>query len=117
MTESHEQHSFNVVLLEHRLTLLEAAVEASDRALLVQAREYERRLADLNHAHELAKEAAALTVPRETFDRFVFQIDAWKEEVTIALARSAGAASVLVAVALSVVSLGGVILTFALGAR
>lgn len=39
------------------------------RALRLQAIEYERRLSDLNHAHQQAREAAAQTVPREIYDR------------------------------------------------
>jgi len=117
MSDTAPQHSFNVISLEHRLTVLEAALKASDRALVVQAREYERRLENLNDSHKRAEEARARTVPRETYDVFVGQMETFRLEVKQALARSAGAASVLVAVSLSVISLGGVILAFALGAR
>lgn len=38
------------------------------RALKLQAKEYERRLQDLNHAHTQAQERNASYIPRETFD-------------------------------------------------
>jgi hypothetical protein len=39
-----------------------------DKALELQAKEYERRLEVLNHAHAAAVEAQAKTVPREMYD-------------------------------------------------
>jgi len=48
-----------------------AQVISDRRALELQAREYERRLDTLNHAHEQAVEAQAMTVPRELFDQYV----------------------------------------------
>ena len=42
-----------------------------ERALKLQAAEYERRLETLNHAHQQAIEAQARTVPRELFDQYV----------------------------------------------
>ncbi len=44
---------------------------ASERALGLQAGEYERRLDVLNHAHEEAREVAARTVTRKEFDDYV----------------------------------------------
>jgi hypothetical protein len=52
-------------------SLFDARVLSDRRALELQAAEYERRLDDLNHAHEQAVEAQAMTVPRELFDQFV----------------------------------------------
>jgi predicted PolB exonuclease-like 3'-5' exonuclease len=41
------------------------------KALELQAEEYERRLEDLNHAHEEARLVASRTVTREAFDQYV----------------------------------------------
>jgi len=42
-----------------------------EKALALQAQEYERRLDALNHAHQQAIEAQAMTVPRETFEAYI----------------------------------------------
>jgi hypothetical protein len=49
-------------------------------ALRLQAAEYERRLTVLNHAHEDAIRAQAMTVPREMFNGFLKDHEAWKQE-------------------------------------
>lgn len=60
--------------LKERIDALTALHEvqrvADARALNLQAAEYERRLDVLNHNHTQAAEAAARTVPRETFEAF-----------------------------------------------
>jgi hypothetical protein len=50
---------------------IKAQASADQRALELQATEYERRLETLNHAHQQAVEAQARTVPRELFDQYV----------------------------------------------
>jgi hypothetical protein len=50
------------------LTLIMNERQAATRsALSLQAKEYERRLADLNHAHAQAQQMLATYVPRETW--------------------------------------------------
>lgn len=44
-----------------------------DANLRLQAREYERRLSELNHAHTQALEAQSQTVPREVYNNFIRQ--------------------------------------------
>lgn len=48
--------------------LIETRLEGMDKALALQAREYERRLETLNHAHRQAEEALARTVQQDVFD-------------------------------------------------
>lgn len=72
--------TLTTALLAERLaserTIREQQVMYVQRALELQAQEYERRLADLNHAHQQAVEAQARTVPRELFDQYVKETDA-----------------------------------------
>jgi len=49
-----------------------------ETARKLQAAEYERRLTVLNHAHEAALQAQAMTVPREMFSGYVKDQEAWK---------------------------------------
>lgn len=51
--------------------LVFARFEAERTALALQAKEYERRLEDLNHAHDLATQVQARTLDKEVFERFV----------------------------------------------
>jgi len=71
-------------LLEQRLdyerTLVTQKFEHLAEALSLQAKEYERRLTVLNHAHEQAIQAQAMTVPREMFNAFLKDFEAWKYE-------------------------------------
>lgn len=53
---------------ESRIVRLEEKLAAADKAKELQAREYERRLQDLNHAHRQAMERNATFVSREIYD-------------------------------------------------
>ena len=59
--------------LEAQIQFLESRVEAqqlaNERALSIQAREYERRLDELNHAHATAVQTLATYIPREIADK------------------------------------------------
>jgi hypothetical protein len=94
--------------------LMDERFEALEHARVIQAREYERRLADLNHAHEkavevqhtyvtqdkyedkLAAEAeargTALLRVDERFHDYVKRYEARQREVDLALAAQKGAA-------------------------
>lgn len=81
--------SLTVAQLAERLAMERALREQGERHvsdnLKMQAVEYERRLAELNHAHEIAKEAAAATVPREVYDRYVKEHEVSKQAQLAAL--------------------------------
>jgi hypothetical protein len=51
------------------------AERAVEKARAIQFREYERRLDELNHAHDAAVVAQASTVPRETYEARVAEVD------------------------------------------
>jgi hypothetical protein len=51
-----------------RIAVLETKLANADGARILQAKEYERRLGDLNHAHQQAMERNATFVSRELYD-------------------------------------------------
>ncbi len=73
--------------LETRITRLEERLAAKETATQLQAKEYERRLTDLNHAHEQAQEKNAEYLPRETWEAAVEQWNDWRSGVNRDLAR------------------------------
>jgi hypothetical protein len=81
--------SLTVAQLAERLAMERALREQSERFLaadLTESRqEIQRRLAELNHAHAQAVEAAARTVPRELFDAFVKENDSQRSAAFTAL--------------------------------
>jgi hypothetical protein len=60
-----------VALKEH----FESLLAERDKTLITQATEYERRLTDLNHAHDEARRVLGTYLPRETWE-------AWQKEET-----------------------------------
>ena len=48
---------------------IERVLSERDKALALQAREYERRLDELNHSHDEARRVLGTYVPRDIYDR------------------------------------------------
>jgi hypothetical protein len=88
----HLAELFNLKLA-HEREIRQERESAAKSALDLQAREYERRLDTLNHAHEDARRAQADTVPREMFEAFKAENQKWQTTVTEALAEARGAAA------------------------
>lgn len=65
--------------------LRQTRAEALDKALELQATEYARRLQDLNHAHQIALENWARSLPRELFDQWRDEYSKWRESVNTTL--------------------------------
>lgn len=57
-----------------RIAVLETKLQSADEARVLQAREYERRLQDLNHAHQQAVDRNATFVSRELYDSGVREL-------------------------------------------
>lgn len=53
------------------------------KALELQAKEYERRLTDLNHAHEEARRVLSTYLPRELYERSHEEIINWQRRADI----------------------------------
>jgi hypothetical protein len=64
-----------------RIAVLETQLVNADKAQELQAREYERRLQDLNHAHQQAMERNATFVSRELYDSGVREVRSLSEAV------------------------------------
>lgn len=62
-------------LLREKLALI-------DKALELQAREYDRRLTELNHAKQTAVEERHRVLPREIFDQFQKDSYLYRDSVT-----------------------------------
>ena len=84
--------------LEIEITRLQEQLKASADALGKQAIEYERRLAELNHARSQAKEALATYVPREVYERKIEENNVWKRGVDKELDTNRGRNAMLVSV-------------------
>jgi len=80
-------------------TLIEATRQGDMRALELQAREYERRLKELNNSHQTAAERYSHFVPRDLHDREFARVD-----------KEAASLSRLVWVGVGIVLIGEIIL-------
>ena len=68
MAESNDVHGHAVDIA---LARLEEQVKSMDTAQKLQAKEYARRLDELNHAHEQAREVLGTYLPRETWEAWI----------------------------------------------
>lgn len=82
-----------------KIAVLEERQHGFDKAILLQAREYERRLRELNHAHAQQVERNAHYVSRELWEARNHEIDDWRRTVDSRMSRSAGIAIGISAVA------------------
>src|ERR1044072_6505554 len=92
MPERDEQCAFLIAAIQHEHDLMQAALvherdlrESAQAAvaepLRKQAHEYERRLDELNHAHQKATEDKAQFLLKVTYEAFVKEFDTWKLEI------------------------------------
>jgi hypothetical protein len=76
--------------LRLRLTKLEERAKSERRALKMQAKEYERRLLDLNHAHEKQVTDQATYISEDKFIGWQGEVNAWRDRVTKTLSELEG---------------------------
>lgn len=69
-----ERTRYEREILSTRENLLKDAKE-------LQAVEYERRLSELNHAHKIAMENWARSLPREIYEAFLTEFRSWRDKV------------------------------------
>lgn len=62
---------------------VEREFKSQERALELQAREYERRLSDLNHAHAEATRVLGTYLPRELYERAHTEVVDWQAKADI----------------------------------
>jgi chromosome segregation ATPase len=73
-----------------RLTRVEKDIEAATKALELQAREYNRRLEELNHAHAKHEQFVARFPSNEKFEGYVQKMDLWQNQINQTLAELKG---------------------------
>lgn len=69
-----------------RIAVLEERLKAMGEALRLQAKEYERRLLDLNHAHEKQVEDQRTYVSLDKYEGFEEKMNSWQSTMQIKFA-------------------------------
>lgn len=73
-----------------RIARLEERINSNERALDLQAKEYQRRLDDLNHDNHKRDSDRANFVTVERFNGYVDKMSAWQDVVNENLSRNTG---------------------------
>lgn len=85
-------------LPETKIAILEERLRSTREGIDKQAREYERRLTELNHAHEKQVADQARYVSLDTYQGWQGEINAWKgivsTELTLVKGQRSGASTV-----------------------
>ena len=72
------------------IAVLKTKIDASDKALLKQASEYERRLDSLNHAHAESQRVLNTYLPREIFEKSQALEMIWRAKTDNELSQNRG---------------------------
>ena len=64
-----------------RLAVLETRLNGTIENITLQAREYERRLGELNHSHQQQVDRNATYVSRELWDSKLAEWEAWRRQI------------------------------------
>lgn len=91
---------------------IERELRAAAKALELQAKEYERRLQDLNHAHAEAQRVLGIYLPRELYERAHQEVVDWQRRFEI---RSVETENRIKSVELGIVNLPGGVKSLELG--
>ena len=73
-----------------KIAVLETEVLGLKENIILQAKEYQRRLAELNHAHEQATSDKAAFLRKETFDAKIAEFSKWQNEMDVWRSRVIG---------------------------
>ena len=79
-TPAHGPHVTLKEFFEEKFTALNTLRAQEAETLVIQAKEYERRLDALNHEAQRINTAAATSIPREVFETFLKGDAAWKNQ-------------------------------------
>jgi hypothetical protein len=96
--ESNGELRHTIQRLDKEVAVLQTRVEEKDKALKLQALEYERRLEYLNQSHERAEKILGTYATRETLDRIQSETEQWRRTVDLKLASNEGAKAMLASV-------------------
>lgn len=70
-----------IVALEVRVSVLEERMRGRETALQLQGNEYERRLAELNHAHAKQVKDQATYISQDKFEGFLAETHVWRGKI------------------------------------
>ncbi len=76
--------------LEVKIAVLETRLSERQAQLDLQAREYERRLNELNHAHDMAAADKAAFLRKDTYDAKIAEFAKWQNEMDVWRSRTVG---------------------------
>jgi hypothetical protein len=78
-----------------KIVALEVRVNGMKENITLQAREYERRLGELNHAHEKQVQDQATYISEDKFAGYVAETALWQKQVSETLAELKGRRSLV----------------------
>jgi chromosome segregation ATPase len=87
MTESEKSE---IAKLRTEIAVLQQQIRGLENARDLQAKEYQRRLEELNHAHAKAEARNAEYLPRELFESTINEFRMWRREVDKTLSEAHG---------------------------
>jgi len=90
--------------LKTQIAVLQEKIASMQEAKVLQAKEYERRLEELNHAHAKAEQRNADYLPRELFERTMEELRLWRERVDHSISTAQGSRAGVFAAAGIVIS-------------
>lgn len=90
------------------VAVLNIKVEERDKALKVQASEYERRLDDLNHAHAEAQRVLNTYLPREIHEKSQTEFRLWQTSVDKEMDQNRGRNSTFTSIAAAALSIAAI---------
>jgi hypothetical protein len=80
----------HVVNDHDRIIVLEERIRGIELATALQAKEYERRLQDLNHAHDKQVQDQQTYISEDKFNGYQSKIDGWRTTVDAFMAKNEG---------------------------
>lgn len=105
----------HVTLLEERRRNDEARREETSNSLKLQAREYERRLGELNHAHAQAEQRNQNYVSKEIFDAVIREMHQKHDQAVHTIGQKNEALQKIVYIGLGLVLAAQLVLTLYFG--
>jgi|ERR1700679_372278 len=76
--------------LENRVSVLEEKVKSQRREIKTQAKEYQRRLLELNHAHDKQVQDQQTYVSEDKFTGWQGEMNSWRNNVSSELSKLQG---------------------------
>ncbi len=88
MTDAERPESFRDALI--KIAVLETEVRGLKENIVLQAKEYQRRLSELNHAHDQATADKSAFLRKDTYDAKIAEFAKWQNDMDMWRARVLG---------------------------